>query len=354
VKEIPLTGGKVALVDDEDFDRLSKFKWFAARCGKNYYAKRAVRNTVTGKQKVTNMNIQVAGDPPMGWKWKYQDGSGLNSQKRNLELTLHTNNKGICKIDGCSEKAYCLGYCKMHYDRTRTGSPNVEIPNMIYNTFGQEGMTNEEKFLARIIKRDSECWEWRGPFYKTGKIEKFTYGRLPIKQENGKWKCVFAHRFSYEYFVGPIPKGKDVHHKCDNQICVNPDHLEPLTKPEHMLESSWPSSLNLAKDQCPNGHDPYEYAKLSTTGHRHRLQCARERKGYYRQRYLSVVRPKVLGNPKYKPRDKIRKEDITSIVSAYDKGEATQTHLSKIYGVDPSTISKLITTERRRTNAPTP
>ena len=67
-----------------------------------------------------------------------------------------------------------------------------------------------EQFHSSYQVTDSGCWLWTG--YKSGR-----YG--------GFYKQAKAHRWSYETFVGPIPDGKVVCHKCDTPLCVNPAHL---------------------------------------------------------------------------------------------------------------------------------
>jgi hypothetical protein len=46
---------------------------------------------------------------------------------------------------------------------------------------------------------------------------------------------VGAHRFAYELAKGPVPDGFDVHHTCLTRRCVNPDHLESVTRAENLL-----------------------------------------------------------------------------------------------------------------------
>ena len=76
-----------------------------------------------------------------------------------------------------------------------------------------------KRFTKNVDNHDpNSCWNWIGSMgYKQGRK---TRGRFWLNGRN-----VFAHRASWELYRGLIPKGKLVLHKCDNDICVNPDHL---------------------------------------------------------------------------------------------------------------------------------
>lgn len=60
MKEIQLTQGKFALVDDEDFERLNQWKWFTHKDGDNFYAYRNSL-TVNGKRTCIIMHREILG-----------------------------------------------------------------------------------------------------------------------------------------------------------------------------------------------------------------------------------------------------------------------------------------------------
>ncbi len=73
----------------------------------------------------------------------------------------------------------------------------------------------ERRFIGKVSKTGADgCWVWMANTFRNG------YGGFTL---NGKH--TLAHRASWVIFNGEIPTGLQVLHKCDNSLCVNPDHL---------------------------------------------------------------------------------------------------------------------------------
>ena len=105
-----------------------------------------------------------------------------------------------------------------------------------------------DRFWEKVeIGRANNCWPWRAHLHEFG------YGLINIDGVPRR-----AHRVAYELEVGPVPKNHDLHHLCENRRCVNPKHLEPLSRSAHMAQTpAWIGN----KTHCSKGH---EYTNQNT------------------------------------------------------------------------------------------
>jgi len=91
MKEIALTQGKFALVDDEDFEELNKFKWHTHKGGNTYYATKNMR--INGKQKTIRMHRLIMGVTDRKIQIDHKYGNGLDNRKINLRVCTRSENQ---------------------------------------------------------------------------------------------------------------------------------------------------------------------------------------------------------------------------------------------------------------------
>lgn len=86
-----------------------------------------------------------------------------------------------------------------------------------------------KKILGKIKVCAGGCWVWGGAIFKES-----GYGQIRITTKKYHSKLRRAHIVSYETFVGEVPKNLELDHLCRNKLCINPEHLEPVSHYENM------------------------------------------------------------------------------------------------------------------------
>ena len=144
-------------------------------------------------------------------------------------------------------------------------------------------MKGRDRFWS-LVEKTASCWHWLG-YTQDG------YGRTVVDG-----KRAMAHRFSYQWRHGPVPKGLVLDHLCRNRRCVNPDHLEAVTQRTNSLRGISPVSENNRKRYCKHGHpfDAQNTYLRSQSGNRDCRTCRNDRvrrwKTTNRERHLEQAR----------------------------------------------------------------
>lgn len=118
-----------------------------------------------------------------------------------------------CCVEDCLSIIKAKGLCQAHYVRMLRGQD-------LSKPLTRAG-TDEERFKAKTkLNPDTGCWEWTASKNTNG-YGQFSYQGTPEQ----------AHRVAWLLFRGAIPADDSAYgtlnvlHKCDNPVCVNPEHL---------------------------------------------------------------------------------------------------------------------------------
>jgi hypothetical protein len=107
-REIPLSKGLVALVDEDDYERASTYKWHAIKRGRLHHAMRSVKR---GGVRSTVYLHRWLMDAPTGIEVDHRNGDGLDNRRENLRLATHAKNAVNHRRRGSSKSSAFHGVC---------------------------------------------------------------------------------------------------------------------------------------------------------------------------------------------------------------------------------------------------
>lgn len=129
----------------------------------------------------------------------------------------------------------------------------------------------------------TECWPWKG------RVDTKGYG-LILMRRNGRMLSFRAHRCSYEQYKGPIPVGLELDHLCRVLLCVNPNHLEPVTHAENMRRSG----PYKRAAQCKRGHDLTGTNRVTFSSGKSRcLACKLDHNQAWKAAHYTPAKPRI-------------------------------------------------------------
>ena len=140
--------------------------------------------------------------------------------------------------------------------------------------------TRIQKWISegKIAESQSGCWLWQGPLLPTGYASVGMSSKAVGEYVPGKSRNVRLHRWMYELHRANIPHGLDLDHLCRVRHCINPWHLEPVTRSVNLRRAVGIGSQWSSRTACSRGHAyTPENTRVDKQGHRVCRTCARTR-----------------------------------------------------------------------------
>lgn len=106
-----------------------------------------------------------------------------------------------------------------------------------------------DRLIAHSVDAPSGCRIWIGYAQHRG------YGRVQL--DGGR--IGYAHRASYEAFVGAIPAGYEIDHLCRRPRCIRPHHLQAVPASVNVRRGTSPGAIARQREQCKFGHALLEH-----------------------------------------------------------------------------------------------
>lgn len=132
-------------------------------------------------------------------------------------------------------------------------------------------MTNIwRRFWVKVSIQQNGCWLWTAGKFSNG-YGLFALGTKPRKN-------ALAHRYAYQQLIGEVPEGKDLDHLCRVRHCVNPAHLEAVSRSENLRRGK----KRQLKTHCKRGHLLGNDNVYINNNHRHCKECKRVNKRKWR------------------------------------------------------------------------
>lgn len=170
----------------------------------------------------------------------------------------------------------------------------------------------------------------KGPIHPTLKTRCWIWTACKTTNGYGQFHAIGeyrAHRVAHRLFLGDIPPTALVLHKCDNRVCVNPEHLflgTPQDNSDDMIKKSRHTGPN--NPATGDHHGTKTHPESILRGDRH----------------WSMVHPDKIVKGENHGMAKLTEESIKYIRSKFIQGETTYKELGRMFGVTKAHIRDII------------